>query len=85
MENGDTTGFALIGIGPGKVESMTLEAIEVAKNADVRLYEAYTALWPEDELTKLEALIGPIERIMRPLLSAQKHSLRKHNRNRLPS
>ena len=66
MENGDTTGFALIGIGPGKVESMTLEAIEVAKNADVRLYEAYTALWPEHELTKLEALIGPIERIMRP-------------------
>ena len=44
-------------LGPGKVESMTLEAIEVAKNADVRLYEAYTALWPEDELTKLEALI----------------------------
>ena len=29
-------GFALIGMGPGKVESMTLEAVEVAKNADIR-------------------------------------------------
>ena len=66
MENGDTTGFALIGMGPGKVESMTLEAVEVAKKADIRLYEAYTALWPEDELLKLEELIGPLERIMRP-------------------
>ena len=66
MENGSITGFALIGMGPGKVESMTLEAVEVAKNADIRLYEAYTALWPEDELSKLEELIGPIERIMRP-------------------
>lgn len=66
MENGSMTGFALIGLGPGRLESMTLEAVEVAKNADVRLYEAYTALWPEDELSKLEGLIGPIERIMRP-------------------
>ena len=66
MENGSMTGFALIGMGPGKVESMTLEAVEVAKKADVRLYEAYTALWPKDELSKLEALIGPVERIMRP-------------------
>ncbi len=66
MKNGTGTGFALIGIGPGKVESMTLEAVEVAKRADVRLYEAYTALWPDDELSRLEELIGPIERIMRP-------------------
>ena len=66
MDNGNTTGFALIGMGPGKVESMTLEAVEVAKKADIRLYEAYTALWPEDELLKLEEGIGPLERIMRP-------------------
>ena len=66
MENGNETGFSLIGIGPGKVESMTIEAIEAAKNSDVRLYEAYTALWPESELEKLEAMVGPIERIMRP-------------------
>ena len=37
--------LALIGIGPGKVSSMTLEAVELARQADVRLYEAYTALW----------------------------------------
>ena len=66
MKSDDRTGFALIGMGPGKVESMTLEAVEVAKNADVRLYEAYTALWPDDELGRLETMIGPIDRIMRP-------------------
>ena len=66
MENGNDSGFFLIGIGPGKVGSMTLDAVERAKNADVRLYEAYTALWPEEELQRLEDLIGPIQRIMRP-------------------
>ena len=68
MGQSNTTGFALIGIGPGKVESMTLEAVEFAKKADVRLYEAYTALWPEDELLKLETMVGPIQRIMRPAI-----------------
>ncbi len=53
-------------MGPGKVDSMTFEAVEVAKNSDVRLYEAYTALWPDDELERLETMIGPIKRIMRP-------------------
>ena len=57
MENGNETGFSIIGIGPGKVESMTIEAIEAAKNSDVRLYEAYTALWPESELEKLEEMV----------------------------
>ena len=66
MSVGMESGFALIGIGPGKVESLTLEAVEFAKKADVRLYEAYTALWPEDELLKLEAMVGPLQRIMRP-------------------
>ena len=66
MSVGMESGFALIGIGPGKVESMTLEAVEFAKKADVRLYEAYTALWPEDELLKLETMVGPLQRIMRP-------------------
>ena len=58
MKSDDETGFALIGMGPGKVESMTLEAVEVAKRADVCLYEAYTALWPEDELERLESMAG---------------------------
>ena len=54
-------------MGPEKVESMTLEAVEGEEKADIRLYEA-TALWPKDELLKLEELIGPLERIMRPVV-----------------
>ena len=60
------TGLVLVGIGPGTVEAMTTEAIEIAKAADFRRYEAYTALWPEDELANLVATIGPIEKVMRP-------------------
>ena len=60
------TGLVLVGIGPGAVEAMTTEAIEIAKTADFRRYEAYTALWSEDELVKLVAAIGPIEKVMRP-------------------
>ena len=60
------TGLVLVGIGPGAVEAMTTEAIEIAKAADFRRYEAYTALWPEDELANLVAIIGPIEKVMRP-------------------
>ncbi len=56
----------LVGMGPGTVASMTAEAISAAKSADFRRYEAYTALWPDDELSKLEELIGPIQKVMRP-------------------
>ena len=56
----------LVGMGPGTVASMTAEAISAAKSADFRRYEAYTALWPDDELAKLEELIGPIQKVMRP-------------------
>ena len=56
----------MIGIGPGTVDSMTKEAISAAKSADFRRYEAYTALWPDEELAKLELLVGPIEKVMRP-------------------
>ncbi len=56
----------LIGMGPGTVASMTTEAISAAKFADYRHYEAYTALWPDEELAKLELLVGPIEKVMRP-------------------
>ena len=56
----------LIGMGPGTVASMTTEAISAAKSADYRRYEAYTALWPDEELAKLEQLVGPIEKVMRP-------------------
>ena len=43
MADDKKSGLALIGIGPGKVSSMTLEAVELARHANERLYEAYTA------------------------------------------
>ncbi len=60
------TGLLLIGMGPGTVAGMTLEALEAAKKATHRRYEAYTALWPKSELDALEEKIGSIERVMRP-------------------
>ena len=64
--NQKQSGLRLIGIGPGTVASMTTEAISAAKSADFRRYEAYTALWTDEELRQLEQLVGPIERVMRP-------------------
>jgi len=61
-----TTGLLLVGMGMGQLEGMTQEAMHAASAADHRRYEAYTALWPEAELARLEARIGPIQRIMRP-------------------
>jgi diphthine synthase len=60
------TGLLLVGMGMGRMEGMTIEALEAATIADHRRYEAYTALWPEEELIRLEAAIGPVERVMRP-------------------
>ena len=45
---------------------MTLSAIEAAKNADYRRYEAYTALWSESHISELENEIGAIDKVMRP-------------------
>ena len=59
-------GLILVGMGLGRVEGMTVEALEAARKADHRRYEAYTALWPEEELRRLEDQIGPIHRVMRP-------------------
>lgn len=61
-----TTGLLLIGMGPGRLSAMSLEAVEAAKAADVRRHEAYTALWPQSELDALEAAVGSIEKVMRP-------------------
>ena len=60
------TGLMLIGMGPGRLSGMSLEALMAAKTADVRRYEAYTALWPQAELDALEAEVGAIEKVMRP-------------------
>ena len=60
------TGLLLIGIGPGDVALATSEALSAAKMADFRRYEAYTALWPEEQLASLEKSVGEITRVMRP-------------------
>ena len=59
-------GLILIGMGPGKFSAMTIEAIQAAKQCDSLRYEAYTALWPQDELDLLEAECGEITKVMRP-------------------
>ena len=59
-------GLMLIGMGPGKISSMTIEAKQAAIAADHRRYEAYTALWPEEDLVSLESEICKIEMVMRP-------------------
>jgi len=76
------TGLILIGMGPGKFSSMTIEAIQAAKQCDSLRYEAYTALWPQNELDLLEAECGEITKVMRPeiespelLLELAKNSL----------
>ena len=66
LPNLPETGLLLIGMGPGTVAGMTLEAVQAAKQATHRRYEAYTALWPESELDFLERQIGSIQRVMRP-------------------
>ena len=60
------SGLMLIGMGPGRISSMTIEAKQAAIAADYRRYEAYTALWPSNELKTLEDEIGKIEMVMRP-------------------
>ena len=59
-------GLILIGMGPGGVSGMTVAAVNAAKSADYRRYEAYTALWSDDDLAELESEIGDIQRVMRP-------------------
>jgi len=61
-----TAGLRLIGIGPGGLEGATIAALNAAKTSDYRMYEAYTALWTESEISRLEDEVGSIERIMRP-------------------
>ena len=65
----------LIGMGPGNIQGMTVEALEAAKSADIRRYEAYTALWSDSDLEELEKKIGDIDRIMRPAVENPKDLL----------
>ena len=64
--NPKQTGLMLIGMGPGLLASMTNDAITAAESADFRYYEAYTAMWPTEELERLEQRVGQIKKVMRP-------------------
>jgi len=59
-------GLVLIGIGMGAIDGMTVEAVQRMKNADYRFLEAYTARWFDEDVARLEELVGPVELIMRP-------------------
>ena len=61
-------GLYLIGMGPGRLELMTEEALFYATQCTQRYYEAYTALWQDHELMRLEQRVGPLERVMRPFI-----------------
>ena len=59
-------GLWLIGLGPGDLGHMTERAKSVARGCKKRYLEGYTALLPEDQEEKLESLVGPWKRLMRP-------------------
>ena len=60
------TGLVLIGIGMGAIDGMTVEAVQRMKEADFRFLEAYTAKWLDEDIERLEKMVGPIESMMRP-------------------
>tara|TARA_B100001250_G_C19660588_1_gene726853 strand:- start:69 stop:878 length:810 start_codon:yes stop_codon:yes gene_type:complete len=59
-------GLRLIGIGPGDLGLMTVDAIAAAKESDHRFLEGYTATLPPEQEGLLESRIGPWTRLMRP-------------------
>tara|TARA_Y100001935_G_scaffold255553_1_gene269415 strand:- start:5250 stop:6125 length:876 start_codon:yes stop_codon:yes gene_type:complete len=58
-------GILLIGLGPGDLDLMSVQAIEAAKMSDHRFLEGYTATMPPDQEARLEELVGPWSRLMR--------------------
>ena len=71
----DSNGLFLIGLGPGDLELMTQHAINVLRNMDKRYLEGYTATLPNDQERKLEQIVGPWERVMRPQIEDGKEIL----------
>ena len=59
-------GLRLIGLGPGDLGLMTVNAIEAAKESDHRFLEGYTATLSSDQEDMLEDRIGPWTKLMRP-------------------
>ena len=59
------SGLWLIGIGPGNLQQMTLEAKEIAIRCSRRYLEGYTAILPKDQEDVLENIVGAWEKVMR--------------------
>ena len=62
------SGLWLIGLGPGDLGLMTADAIEHARACKYRFLEGYTATLPDDQEMRLEGLVGPWKRAMRPMV-----------------
>ena len=69
-------GLKLIGIGPGDLGLMTVDAIEAAAGSDHRFLEGYTATLPPEQEDLLESRIGPWTRLMRPDIEMPEELLR---------
>jgi len=59
------SGLWLIGIGPGNLQQMTLEAKEIAIRCSKRYLEGYTAVLPKDQEDVLKNIVGAWEKVMR--------------------
>ena len=64
-DDGVASGLWLIGIGPGDLDHITERAKRVARECSKRYLEGYTAILPPIEEKRLEAVVGPWERLMR--------------------
>ena len=64
-DDGVASGLWLIGIGPGDLDHITERAKRVAKGCSKRYLEGYTAILPPIEEKRLEAVVGPWEKLMR--------------------
>ena len=62
------TGLWLIGIGPGDIDAMSLEALKIASECEHRFLEGYTALLPPTQEALLTERIGSWTKLMRPAI-----------------
>ena len=74
-DDGVASGLWLIGIGPGDLDHITERAKRVAKGCSKRYLEGYTAILPPIEETRLEAVVGPWERLMRDRVESPENML----------
>ena len=63
-------GLRLIGIGPGNLDLMTKQAIEMCQTSDIRFLEGYTSTLPENSENMLGDIVGEWSRLMRPMMES---------------